>query len=43
MKEYTDREKALLLASGEQSLKRRCSVAADAPSSYPDLRGAATI
>ena len=43
MKEYTDREKALLLASGEQSLKRRCSVAADALSYYPDTGGANKI
>ena len=43
MKEYTDREKALLLASGEQSLKRRCSVAADALSYYPDTGGAKKI
>ena len=40
MKEYTAQQKALLLASTEQSLKKRCEIADDALAYYPDLGGA---
>ena len=40
MKKYTDAQKALLLASTEQSLKKRCEMTCDALSYFSDLSGA---
>ena len=40
MKEYTDAQKALLLASTEQSLKKRCEMTCDASAYFSDLSGA---
>ena len=40
MKEYTDAQKALLLASTEQSLKKRCEMTCDASAYFSDSSGA---